>query len=124
MDDNFGNKALQGGGKFGIIQESECKTNGKLDYLFYKECMTVSEVYDGCLVAKVRCSGFPGSKSNKAGIRKIGRLYPPLTINTSLVCTTTLTDIIGKNSGDPGSKYTFRCPDECGASGSTQGVGI
>lgn len=77
---------------------------------------------DKCAPVYLQCKGTQGEVSNQALPIEQGRLLGPK-IKT-LTCSTTANDLQSFIRGDPGSVFTFICPENCMAGGSLVGTGL
>jgi len=80
------------------------------------------EVVEKCAPVFVNCKGTLGSVSTKATPKNIGRLEgPPI---KQINCGTSINDIRDFVKGDPGSLFTFICPEGCAAGGGLVGSAL
>lgn len=80
------------------------------------------DVVEKCAPVFVNCKGTLGSVSMKAKPKNIGRLDgPPI---KQIDCGTSINDIRDFVRGDPGSLFTFLCPEGCAAGGGLVGSAL
>jgi len=77
---------------------------------------------DKCAPVFINCKGTQSQVSLKASLLPQNRLNGPMIRNIS--CSTSYAELLPTIKGDPGSVYTFICPEGCASGGNLVGSGL
>lgn len=80
------------------------------------------EEIDKCNVVFLKCAGSQGEVNLQATpIDQTRQLGPAI---KKISCSDTMNSFPGFVRGDPGSTFTFQCPEDCSTGGSLVGAGL